>query len=251
MIRGAVYDRPWGKTLGAFARRGVTGQLDVQHRNARFSIAFEYGLVVGASSPGSAESAFTLALRQGLITPSQIPVSDRRPPPVIDEWATLGELLPADVVLKLRRQSIAACVARSFVLAAGEFTFDSEISLPIAQHTATHVGGLIYHGARMHLSERRLQAGVHDLGSRFELRPEQREALRYFAFGGAAEKPVVETLSEGGAISVSALDAIPDEGERRVARAAIYALASYGVLACEPPKASGRFARGTSPPLNG
>src|SRR5262245_53491927 len=121
MIRGAVYDRPWGKTLGAIARRGATGQLDVQNRNARFSIVFEYGLVVAASSPGSAESAFTLALRQGLITRSQIPITDRRPPPVIDEWAVLGELLPADVVLKLRRQSIAACVARSFVLAAGEF----------------------------------------------------------------------------------------------------------------------------------
>ena len=29
MIRGNVRDRPWGKTLGALARRGVTGQLSL------------------------------------------------------------------------------------------------------------------------------------------------------------------------------------------------------------------------------
>jgi hypothetical protein len=247
VIRGAVHDRPWGKTLGTFARRGVTGQLTLQNRNARFSIVFEYGHVVAARSPGSAESAITLALRQDLITTSQVP---EKLPSEEAELAVLADLLPPDQVTRLRRQSIAACVARTFVMALGEWTFGSEVTLPVAANTATHIGGLIYHGARMHLSERRLEAGVRDLGSRFELRSDGHETLRYFAFG-EPERPVVQSLSDGMAVSVSTLDAIPEESERRIARAAVYALASCGVLHCEPPRSSGRFARGTSPPLNG
>jgi tetratricopeptide (TPR) repeat protein len=242
MIHGFVQDRPWGKTLGALARRGVSGQLTVRSHNARFQIAFHQGLVIAAASPGSAENLTTLAFRQNLITPAQLEAIQARS----SEDELLAEYLASDQLIRLQRQALAACVARTFVFEHGDWSFDAQITLPIAPHNATHIGGLIYHGARMHLGEDRLRAAIHALGSRFTTH--DRGPLRHFSFQ-ERERRIVDVLLEG--TSASLLDAISDAGERRIARAAVYALATSGVFHCEPPHArasSPRLARGTTDP---
>jgi hypothetical protein len=250
VIRGTVADRPWGKTLGSLARRGVTGQLSVRNHNARFQVAFHQGLVIAAaSSSGSAESAVNLAFRQGLITPAQLESIQKG----LDDWDLLSECLDPIQIGRLQRQALAGCVARTFVLEHGEFTFDSQITLRVLPNAATHVGGIIYHGARMYLGETRLRAAVRMLGTRFTFR--QQEDLRHFAFS-EPDMQIIETVLEG--TSASSLDAIGNEHDRRIARAAVYALATCGVLHCEAPQVtashpivkrpSARLARGTTEP---
>ena len=167
MIRGNVQDRPWGKTLGTLARRGVSGELTLRNHNARFQIAFHHGLVIAATSSGSAESAIGLAFRQGLITPAQVAEIQYRSFGGVNDWELLAEVLAAPQVVTLQRQAIAACVARTFVFEHGEFTLDSQITLRVLPNTAAHVGGMIFHGARMYLGEHRLAEAVRALGSRF------------------------------------------------------------------------------------
>ncbi len=227
MIRGNVTDRPWGKTLGTLARRGVTGQLTVRNHNAKFEIAFHHGLVVAAASSGSAESATALAFRQGLITAGQV---SSIPFGAANDWELLARLLPPQDIVRLQRQAIAACVARSFVFADGELTLDAEITLRVVPQLAMHVGGMIFHGARMFLGEQRLRAGVHALGSRFTTA--QGADVRCFGLS-ARDQVIADIVLQG--TSASLLDAIGDAEERRTARAAVYAFVSCGAMQGEGP----------------
>lgn len=255
MTFGNLQDRPWGKTLGTLSRRGVTGQLTVRHRSIWFQIAFDHGLVIGAESSGSAERPIALAFRQGVLAEARAAELQRRSRDRAHDWELLASELGPLQRMRLRRQAIAACVARTFVLDHGELAFDAAIAIPtIPAIAATHVGAMIFHGARSYLSEQRLADGVRALGSRFVGgRPED---LQRFGFG-AVEQPLIDAVIEG--TSASLLDAIEGDDVRRGARAMVYALATCGVLRCEgpaiapigpqaaPPRIK-RSARGTPPP---
>src|SRR5258706_9811143 len=115
LIRGSIQDRPWGMTLGAFARRAVTGRLVIQTADATFEIVFSHGHVIGS--------------REGRGPSHQDPAA--------------------------RRFETIALVGRTFALAHGEFTFEEGMTHTVIPHPPIHVGGLIHLGAKNHLPEPR------------------------------------------------------------------------------------------------
>jgi tetratricopeptide (TPR) repeat protein len=243
LIRGAIQDRLWGKTLGALGRRAVSGQLTIQSDRDTYILVFDHGHVVAASAPGSTASVIGLALQQDLITVTQAAELERHPG---DQAQILeaSQLLPADQVLRLRRQAIAAAATRTFGLEHGDFVFDSEITLPVVANTAMHVGGLIFHGVLGHIPDARLAAAVHELGSIFRVRADGVADLQYFGFG-EAELVVVRALADN--IALAQIEHLP-AAERRIAHSVIYTLASVGALYCEVPSHPPRLARGTPSP---
>ena len=48
LARGTVMDRPWGRTLGALALRGLTGQVNVIADNKVYSIGFHGGAMIAS-----------------------------------------------------------------------------------------------------------------------------------------------------------------------------------------------------------
>lgn len=244
LIRGAIQDRLWGRTLGALGRRAVSGQLTVRSDREAYAIVFDRGHVVAAHAPGTAASVLGLALQQELITVGQAAEIERYGG--VDQAQTLedSQLLPPDQMLRLRRQAIAAAATRTFALEQGEFVFESHITLPVVPGTAMHVGGLIFHGVLGQLSELRLEAAVRELGSLFRVRADGVADLQYFGFG-EAELVVVRALSDE--VSLSQVERLPAT-EARIARAVIYTLASVGALYCEVPTQPPRLARGTPSP---
>jgi tetratricopeptide (TPR) repeat protein len=240
LIRGAIQDRLWGKSLGALGRRAVSGQLTIRSGSDTYLLVFDSGHVVAASAPGI--SAIGLALQQELIDVAQAAELERHRDR--DPAARLGTLLPADQVLRLRRQAIAAAATRTFALETGDFVFDSEISLPVVANTAMHVGGLIYHGVTAYLDDARLEAAIRELGFTFRVRADGVADLQYFGFG-EPELIVVRALADG--IGIQQIDSLPAT-ERRIAFATIYTLASIGALYCEGAVNPPRMARGTFDP---
>ncbi len=238
LIRGAIQDRLWGKTLGALGRRAVTGQLSIRSGSDSYAIVFDGGHVVAASAPGT--SVLGLALVQELLDVSQVAELERRE----DRDQQLAALLPADQLLRLRRQTIAAAATRTFALTTGDFVFDSEVSLPVVANTAMHVGGIIYHGVTTQLDDERLAGALRELGTTFRSRADGIPDLQYFGFS-EAELIVVRALTDG--ISMQQIEHLPPT-ERRIASAVIYTLASLGALYCESPAVAPRMARGTADP---
>ncbi len=238
LIRGAIQDRLWGKTLGALGRRAVTGQLSIRSGNDAYAMVFDGGHVVAAMAPGV--SVLGLALAQELLDVAQVAELERRP----DREQVLATLFSPDQLLKLRRQAIASAATRTFALTHGDFVFDSDVSLPIVAGTAMHIGGLIYHGVITQLDDERLNATIRELGTTFRSRADGVPDLQYFGFG-EAELIVVRALVEG--IAISQIEHLPST-ERRIAFATIYTLTSLGALYCEAPAQPQRMARGTSDP---
>src|SRR5882757_6490240 len=78
LARGAVTDRPWGQTLGALAKRGLSGQLTVTADGKQYRIAFGAGAIVGASSPLASDAAVRIAMTSGLISSTQVADITRR-----------------------------------------------------------------------------------------------------------------------------------------------------------------------------
>src|SRR5678815_4084583 len=71
-VSGTVDDRPWGVTLGSFARTRATGELVVLAPDGkRHSIAFVNGALVGATSPLTADSVARIAVTSHLVAPNQ------------------------------------------------------------------------------------------------------------------------------------------------------------------------------------
>lgn len=242
LIRGTIQDRLWGKTLGALARRAVTGQLTITSGADTYQIVFDGGHVVAASAPGPTTTLLGVALAQELVDVTQVAELEMLPPD--DREAALANVFPADQLLRLRRQAIAGAATRTFALRAGDFAFVPEITLPIAPSTAMHVGGLIYHGALAHLDDDRLASALEELGTAFRAVAEGIPDLQYFGFG-ESELVVVRALVDG--ISLQQIAHLPVT-ERRIASATIYTLASLGALACESASAP-RVARGTKDPM--
>lgn len=248
LVQGNIQDRPWGKTLGALGRRAVTGQLAIRSGSDTYIVVFDGGHVVAAAAPEGTITLLGIALAQDVLDVARVAELERMPE--AERERALADQIAPDLLLKLRRQTIAGAVTRTFALAEGTFDLAPEVTLAVAPHTAMHVGGLIYHGALAHLDDHRLATAVTELGTTFRTFADGIPDLQYFGFG-ESELVVVRALAQG--ISLHQIDQLP-AAERRIARATVYTLASLGVLHCEPAIAAAatdapRIARGTGDPM--
>src|SRR6185436_2599098 len=176
-----------------------------------------------------------------LIAPTQSADLMRRiaAAPERDEIEVLSEAarLTLDQVVRLRRKVIAQRAARTFSVESGEFVIDSNVEIPILTGLAIDVRSVIYLGARINLSERRLAEELRQLGGRFALKPEAADELRSFGFTDA-EQPILDALRAG--ISLAELEARYRDLDPRIARAVIYSLVSCSLCtasAAAPPTA--------------
>jgi hypothetical protein len=236
LARGAVTDRPWGRTLGALGLHGLTGQLTLTADGKRYQIVFASGAVVAAVSPLATDAAVRIALTSGLVSSTQVADIARRQAaaPDRDEIDLISELLriAPEQSMRLRRRAIAQRAARTFSVDRGEFLVDDQIALPVVPGSELDVRSIIYLGARQNLSEARLGGDLDHLGDWFRLQPSALEDLPQFAFT-EAERPVLERLADG-----ATLEELEATGvEPRVVRAMVYALVSCN--ACEVGGAGG------------
>ena len=250
LARGAIQDRPFGKTVGTIAHRGVSGQLTAESDGGTYAIVFDRGHIVAASSPNVSDSAAAIALALDLITPMQITSVERwlDAVPDADELQVLATVavMTADEIHRLRRRVVAQRAARMIALEHGDFVLTSTIAVPVHPDCEMHVGGVIYQAARLYIYDTRLRSNVTALGSRFELRADAYDDLVYYGFGDL-ERPFLRALAAG--ISLETIQTMPVESDRRLAMSVLYALASCGALYCEAGASPLRLARGTKSPM--
>ncbi len=232
LARGSVTDRPWGRTLGALALRGLTGEVTVTVHGKRYLIAFAGGTIVGARSPLASDAAVRIALTAGLVSSTQVSDIARRQAadPTRDEVDVIAEAarLGSDHALRLRRRAVAQRAARTFSLDRGEFVVDDQITLPLVEGTALDVRTVVYLGARSNLSEPRLAADLVQMGQWFRMKPEAVEDLPLYGFT-ADVQPVLQLLGPGATLpelEASAIDPYP-------VHVVIYSLVSCGALELE------------------
>jgi hypothetical protein len=227
LARGTVLDRPWGRSLGALALRGLTGQVNVTADGKVYSIGFHGGAVIGAHSPNMADSAARIALTGGLVSSTQVAdivkrqLADKQRDEI--ELITEQVRLAPDQTMRLRRRSIAQKAARTFALDRAEFVVEDHITVRFVPGSELDIRSIIYLGAKQFLSENRLNGDLGQLGAWFQLKPELHEYLPQFGFGDA-EQPVLEVLSRGGGLA----DIDAPDIDQRMARAVVYALVSCG-----------------------
>ncbi|MEO8846810.1 MAG: DnaJ domain-containing protein [Kofleriaceae bacterium] len=251
LARGAVTDRPWGQTLGALAKRGLSGQLTVTADGKPYRIAFADGAIVGASSPLASDAAVRIALTGGLISSTSVADLTRRvaSSPHRDEIDVIAEAarLGADQAQKLRRRLVAQRAARTFSLEKGDFVIEDQVTVPVVPGSELDVRAVINLGARGNLSETRLSDELASLGVWFRLVPDAVADLAQFGFT-EVDKPVLQELI-GGANLADIEHAHPELGDRGV-RAIVYALAAYGACEVSPHEVpSGRVRKPSTPPM--
>ena len=244
LARGAVQDRPFGKTIETIALRAVTGQLTVESDGGTYAIVFDRGYIVAANTPQLSDSALAVALANDIVTASQGAVVSRWLDAVPDadafEVIATVALMTRDEVLRLRRRVIAHRAARVIALEHGDFVLTQTIAIDVFPGCEMHVGGVIYQAARMFVYEGKLKSLVAQMGSRFELKTSAQDELPYYGFG-EGERAFLRALVGGVA---------QENVGNRLAQAMVYALASCGALYCEPVASpTSRFARGTRNPM--
>ncbi|HEY0255357.1 MAG TPA: DUF4388 domain-containing protein, partial [Kofleriaceae bacterium] len=227
LARGNIADRPWGQTLGALSKRGLSGQLTVTFEGNPYRIAFERGAIVGASSPLASDAAVRLALTGGLVSSTQVSDIMRRvaASPHRDEIDVIAEAarLAPEQAQKLRRRLVAQRAARTFSLDRGEFVVEDQITVPVVPGSELDVRAVINLGARGNLSEQRLHDELGQLGRWFKLQPDAVADLGQYGFT-ELDKPVLQELVTGANLSDIEHDH-PDIGQRGV-RAIVYSLAA-------------------------
>ncbi len=233
LARGTVNDRPWGRSLGALAIRGLTGQVNVIADGKVYQIGFHGGGVCGAHSPLASDSAVRIALTGSLVSSTQVAdiVRRQQAAPQRDEIDLIAELthLQPDQAMRLRRRAIAQRAARTFSLDRAEFVIEDHITVRFVPGSELDIRAIIYLGARQFISEGRLNGDLGQLGAWFQLKPELTEYLSQFGFG-EAEQPVLEQLVGGAGLAELET---PDR-EQRMVRAVVYALVSCGQCNTEP-----------------
>ena len=63
-----ISDAPWGQTLAAYGQRAWSGTLTVVNDDRKFSVMFDHGAVIDASSPLATDAAVRVALLGQLIS---------------------------------------------------------------------------------------------------------------------------------------------------------------------------------------
>jgi len=252
LTRGAIADRPWGRTLGALGTRGLSGELTVTADGKPYRVAFAHGAVVGATSPLASDAAVRVALTGGLISSTQVNDITRRiaTSPHRDEIDVVAEAakLGPDQARQLRRRLVAQRAARTFSVERGEFVVDDHVTVPVLPGNELDIRAIIYMGAKSNLSEERLAIELNQFGAWFRLTPDGIADLAQFGFT-EIEKPALHKLVEG--INLEDLERqSPELGERGV-RAIVYALAAVGACEAEvaPRAIPGRVTRDSIPPL--
>jgi hypothetical protein len=247
--RGAVTDRPWGRTLALLGLRGATGQLTLRAgAGPAHAVVFDEGAVVAASSPLASDSAVRLALTSGLIGAGAVQDLARRQAatPGGDEIELIAEhaRLSPEQALRLRRRVVAQRAARTFSVDRGDFVLVDEIELPVVAGSALDVRAVIYLGARTALSEIRLATELHQLGQWFRIRADAVDDLPQFGFTDA-EAPLLTQLQAGA--TLGECEQGHDAIDQRTIRATLYALACCS--ACDV-EGNGPRRSGTTPPRN-
>ncbi len=228
LARGALTDRPWGRTLAAIGLRSMSGQLTVVSDGREFSVVFSNGAVVGASSPLPADSVARVALTAGLLSASQVQEVARRPVQGdgTDLVIEIGRLSP-DQAARLRRRATAHRAARTFALERGEFLLTDTVTTTWHPDSAVDVRAVIYLGARLTLSEHRLSSDLGLLGTSFRLRDDAIAELAQFGFT-EQERPILAALRQGA--NLLAVEKAASSVDQRLVRAAVYSLACAGAL---------------------
>lgn len=233
---GMVTDRPWGIALAELARESFTGTVTVAADDKAYAISFDLGLVVAATSPLATDAAARVALTNHLISSSQVANIARRiaaepDRDEVDVLADAAHLTPAQVQT-LRTRLVTQRAARTFAIAHGTFSIEDRIAVPAC--SAVDVRAVIYHGARLNLSEQHLTTALRELGSYFVLSPAAPEAtleaLASYGFGDA-EQPILRALATG--TTLPELEAAHREVDPRTAQAVVYTLVTTGACAAE------------------
>src|SRR5689334_22615081 len=232
VARGAVHDRPWGRTMSFVADRRFSGELVVDAEARRYIVGFDDGAVVAAYSPLGTDAAVRVALTAGLVTSSQVAEINRQVAshPDLDEVdAVAGAArLGKDQADRLRRRVIAHKAIRGFALERGDFVLVDERSLPYHPDHAIDVRALIYLGARTHMTEQRLLQELARVGPGFQLRSDAIATLPQYGFG-EAEKPILAAL-RAAPLAVLDLAAAAPELDPRTVRSIVYSLAVTNAL---------------------
>lgn len=228
LARGALTDRPWGRTLAAIGLRSMSGQLTVVSDGREFSIVFSNGAVVGANSPLPADSVARVALTAGLLSAAQVQEVARRPiqGDGTDQVIEVGRLSPEQAA-RLRRRATAHRAARTFALERGEFLLTDTVTTTWHPDSAVDVRAVIYLGARLTLSEHRLSSDLGLLGTSFRLRDDAIAELAQFGFT-EQERPILGALRQGA--NLLAVEKAADSVDQRLVRAAVYSLACAGAV---------------------
>ena len=237
LARGQVTDRPWGWTLGALARRGLTGQLDVRGDGRLYSVAFNQGVIFGAASPLPNDAAVRVAMTGGLVSSTQVNDLMRRitGQPGRDEIDVIAEALrlAPDQAQRLRRRVVAQRAARTFSVEDGEFVVHDQFTIGYVPGGELDIRSVIYLGARSNLSDQRLDADLARMGTYFQLKPDAAGDLPYFGFADS-DRGLLQALVRGG--SFADLHAAAPEVDGHTQRAIVYSLVSCAAAdATAPP----------------
>nr|HEX4318975.1 hypothetical protein [Kofleriaceae bacterium] len=225
---GTIGRRVWGCVFASFAARGLTGELTVGVGDKPLRIVFRNGAVVGAWSSLMSDSPARVGMTLNIVTSTQVAELLKRiaAAPNRDEIDVIAETLrlAPELAHRMRRRTTAVRAARSFALEGSPWVFEDRISLPVVQGSELDARGVLYLGARTHLSGDRLVRDVRALGGEVQLTNELVEDLPQFGFG-ELEIPVVSALRGGE--SVAELLARTSEAEQRIVYAVVYALAAW------------------------
>ena len=235
LARGTLTDRPWGQTLGALAAKRLSGQLTISSEDKVFAIAFIDGAIVGATSPLTADAALRIALTNHMVSKTSVndisrrlaASSDRDEIDVIVEATSLS----TELAERLRRKVLVQRAARTHALETGEFTIDSDISIPTADGIEVPIPAAVYLGAKMYLSERRLADSLRDFGDAYILKPGTDAMLDQFGFSESGEQRIVQELHSG--TSLPELEAAHRDIDPRTMQAVLYATLACGACSAQ------------------
>jgi hypothetical protein len=251
--RGTAGDRPWADVFAELAFAAEPCELIVETGGQAHKVAFDREAVVWASSPLAADSALRVALTYRVITTTMMPavavrVAAAPSADPIEVLAAFAQLDP-EVVLLLRRRTIAVAATRVFGLAAGSYRVTRGLTVPVVEGTAIDVRALVYEGIRTHVAEQQLASAIAPYGSSFVLRPDAQDDVPQFGFS-AVELPVVDELRVGASLETLA-QRYPAVGHRGVlaivnALLAARALAWTGEELMPPSSEPHTFARSSA-----